>query len=60
MKIRPKLAGAPLGYTLNQVEGTGEAYGRFGKALWSEDSTLDAVVKELVFLRTSLVNHCHT
>lgn len=60
MKIRPKLSGAPLGYTLHQVEGTADTYGGFGKALWSEDRELSAMLKELVFLRTSLVNHCGT
>lgn len=60
MKIRPKLSGAPLGYTLHQVEGTREPYGGFGTALWSDDGALSALIKELVFLRTSLVNHCGT
>lgn len=60
MKIRPKLSGAPLGYALHQAEGTADPYGRFGKALWSDERALSAVLKELVFLRTSLVNHCAT
>ena len=60
MKIRPKLSGAPLGYTLYQVDGTTDTYGGFGKALWADDRQLSAILKELVFLRTSLVNHCGT
>ena len=60
MKIRPKLSGAPLAYTLHQVEGAADHYGGFGKAAWSKDGELSAIVKELVFLRTSLVNHCGT
>lgn len=60
MKIRPKLSGAPLAYTLHKVDGTADHYGDFGKALWSGDGELSAIVKELVFLRTSLVNHCAT
>lgn len=60
MKIRPKLSGAPLAYTLHQVEGAGDAYADFGGALWSDERELSAALKELVFLRTSLVNHCPT
>ena len=59
MKVRPKLAGAPLGYTLALVEGTG-VYSDFGEALWPEDRAVPATLKELLFIRTSIVNDCPT
>ena len=60
MKSRPKLSGAPLGYTLALVEGTTDSYQAFGSALWSDDRAVPATLKELVFLRTSIVNQCPT
>jgi alkylhydroperoxidase family enzyme len=60
MNIRPKLSGAPLGYTLALVEGTGGAYKSFGEALWSDERAISARVKELIFLRCSIVNECPT
>ena len=60
MKSRPKLSGAPLAYTMAQVEGTAEPYKSFGVALWSDEQTVSAALKELVFLRSSIVNECHT
>lgn len=59
MKSRPKLAGAPLGYTLAIVPDT-EVYKTFGAALWSESQEVAATLKELVFIRTSILNDCHT
>ncbi len=59
VNIRPKLSGAPLGYTLSLVEGT-EVYKEFGKALWSDDGAIPATLKELVFIRTTIVNDCPT
>lgn len=60
MKSRPKLSGAPLGYTLAQVDGTADNYQAFGKALWADDQALPATLKELIFIRTSIVNQCPT
>lgn len=60
MKIRPKLSGAPLAYTLAQVEGTTDSYGSFGKSLWADNRAVPAALKELVFLRCSIVNRCPT
>lgn len=60
MKSRPKLSGAPLAYTLAQVDGTADPYRSFGAALWSDEQTVSAALKELVFLRSSIVNECHT
>lgn len=59
MKIRPKLSGAPLAYTLALVEGA-NVYNDFGAAVWSEDLTVDVKLKELLFVRTSIVNECPT
>lgn len=60
MKIRPKLSGAPLAYALAQVDGTADLYQGFGKSLWADDRTVAATLKELIFLRTSIVNRCAT
>ena len=60
MGTRPKLSGAPLAYTLAQVEGTGDAYRAFGAALWADERAVPAALKELVFLRSSIVNQCPT
>jgi hypothetical protein len=59
MKIRPKLTGAPMGYTLSIVDGT-DVYSDFGKALWSDEREIEATLKELLFIRTSIVNECPT
>ncbi len=60
MRSRPKLAGAPLAYALALVDGTTDPYASFGAALWSEERAVPVRLKELVFLRTSIVNECHT
>jgi hypothetical protein len=49
-----------MGYTLALVDGTADSYKEFGAALWSDDLAVPAVVKELVFMRTSIVNQCPT
>ena len=60
MKSRPKLSGAPLAYTTAKVEGTADVYAAFGKQLWADDRAVSALLKELVFLRCSIVNECLT
>ncbi len=60
MNIRPKLSGAPLAYTMAKVEGVGDHYTAFGQTLWSEEQSVSAAMKELVFLRSSIVNECPT
>lgn len=60
MNIRPKLTGAPLAYTTWLVDGTADHYAAFGKALWSDDQEVSPALKELVFLRSSIVNECPT
>lgn len=60
MKTRVKLSGAPLAYTLALVDGTADSYKSFGTALWSDEQALSAAMKELLFLRSSIVNECPT
>ena len=55
-----KLAGAPLAYALALVDGTGDKYKGFGTALWSDDQVVPVALKELLFLRTSIINQCPT
>lgn len=60
MNIRPKLSAAPLGYTLTKVDGAADAYKAFGSAIWSEESASSLRLKELIFVRASIVNQCPT
>ena len=60
MNIQPTLTGSPLGYTLHQVEGLGDDYQSWSKALWSNDRAVRATFKELIFLRSSVVTACPT
>ena len=60
MKVRVKLSGAPLGYTLAMIENAAEPYKAFGKAIWSDDLQVPPALKELLFLRSSIVNQCPT
>lgn len=54
------MSGAPLAYAMAKVEGTADPYRSFGKALWSDQGAVPAALKELVFLRSSIVNRCPT
>jgi hypothetical protein len=60
MKIRPKLSGAPLAYALHLVDGVTEPLRGFTENLWGDERAVSAQLKELVFLRSSIVNECHT
>lgn len=60
MQSRPKLTGAPLAYAMWKVDGTRDPYGDFGRSLWADGRAVAPRLKELVFLRTSIVNECHT
>lgn len=60
MKTRVKLSGAPLAYTLAMVEGAADPYKSFGTAIWADELTVPPALKELLFLRTSIVNDCPT
>lgn len=57
---RPKVREAPYGYTLTLVPGVKDAFASVTTALWDARGTVAEQVKELVFLRTSLVNLCDT
>ena len=58
--MSPTLREAPYGYTLRLVPGAPQAVEQLGAALWNPDGAVSPRVKELVFLRTSLVNKCET
>lgn len=58
--MRIKLSGAPLAYTLAVVDGTAEPYKAFGSALWADDQAVAPALKELIFLRSSIINQCET
>lgn len=60
MQIRPKLDVSPLAYSLYRVEGLGDGYQTFSASLWSDERAVPALLKELVFLRSSVVNDCPT
>jgi AhpD family alkylhydroperoxidase len=55
---RPRVREAPFGYTTTLVPGAKEALTAFSAAVWNEEGTVPAKTKELVFLRTSIVNRC--
>ncbi|MDB4102805.1 hypothetical protein N9549_01885 [Acidimicrobiales bacterium] len=55
-----KLSGAPLAYTLALVEGTNEPYKAFGKEVWSEERGISLALREMLFMRTSIINQCPT
>ena len=60
MKIRPKLTGAPMAYAMYLVDGTADPYREFGQSLWADDRAIAPRMKELVFVRSSIVNQCPT
>jgi len=60
MTQRPALREAPYGYTVSLVNGLPDALASFIAALWNPAGAASERVKELVFLRTSIVNRCHT
>lgn len=43
-----------------KVDGTADPYREFGTSLWRDERSVSAVLKELVFLRCSVVNECRT
>ena len=55
----PKLHEAPNRYMFSLI-GAGEAFSAFVTALWNPAGAISERQKELVFLRTSLVNRCET
>jgi hypothetical protein len=57
---RPALREAPYGYTVSLVNGLPDALASFVSTLWNPAGAASERVKELVFLRTSIVNQCHT
>ena len=59
MKMRFKLAAAPVSYTTSQIPGVREHQAELHESLWADSTTVAARLKEFVFLRSSLVNDCH-
>ena len=57
---RPKVREAPYGYTLTLVPCAKDALAGVTSALWAPVGAVSEQTKELVFLRTSLVNQCQT
>ena len=55
---RPRVREAPFGYTTALVPGAKEALAAYSAAIWSDEGTVPPRTKELVFLRTSIVNNC--
>lgn len=55
---RPRVREAPFGYTLTLVPGAKEGLAGFTKVLWDPEGTVSPELKDLVFLRTSIVNRC--
>src|SRR4051794_13279016 len=55
---RPRVREAPFGYTTTLVPGAKDALAGFSAAIWSPEGTVPERTKELVFLRTSIVNRC--
>jgi hypothetical protein len=59
-EARSRLRAAPYGYTTGLVPGVTQATAALRDVLWDPAGTVSERVKELVFLRTSIVNQCET
>jgi hypothetical protein len=57
---RPSLREAPYGYTVGLVNGATDALAAFSATLWNPAGAASERMKELVFLRTSMVNRSET
>lgn len=57
---RPELREAPFGYTTTIVPGAKDALAAVTAVLWDPAGAVSVQTKELVFLRTSVVNGCET
>ena len=57
---RPSLREEPFGYTVTLVPGAKEVVTGIRAAFWDPQGTVSERTKELVFLRTSVVNRCET
>lgn len=58
--VRARLREAPFGHVLTLVPGAKEAQTSLSAALWDAGGSVSERVKELIFLRTSIVNRCET
>lgn len=57
---RPRVREAPYGHTITLVPDAKDAFAAVTAALWDPQGAVSERVKELVFLRTSVVNLCDT
>ncbi|HET8628973.1 MAG TPA: hypothetical protein VFL91_16245 [Thermomicrobiales bacterium] len=57
---RPRLREAPFAYTQTLVPGAKDALTNVVKVLWDPEGAVPEQTKELVFLRSSIVNKCDT
>lgn len=57
---QPRVREAPFGYVQTLVPGVKEALASLSAALWHPDGSVPERLKELVFLRTSIINRCET
>ncbi len=57
---RPRVREAPYGHTLTLVPDAQDAFAAVTRALWDPAGAAPERAKELVFLRTSIVNLCDT
>jgi alkylhydroperoxidase family enzyme len=48
----------PFSVAIGAVPGVKETLTALSAALWSEEGATPLTTRELVFLRTSLINHC--
>ena len=48
----------PFSRATGAVPGVKDALTALSAALWSEEGTTPPTTRELVFLRTSIINHC--
>ena len=55
---RPRVREAPFGNTTTLVPGAKEALAGFSDAIWNPEGAVGELTKELIFLRTSIVNRC--
>lgn len=57
---RPSRHEAPFGFCVGLVPDVRPALDAFVAALWNPAGAVPPRAKEIVFLRTSIVNHCAT
>lgn len=59
-RARSQLREEPFGYTVTLVPGVNEVVAGLRASLWNPAGAVSEQTKELIFLRTSIVNRCET